>query len=62
MGQVSKIFPWREYFAPELDACGPECFPPEFFTQFGRPKAENFDSVFLTKVRPNGSSFQIVPL
>ncbi len=26
------------------------------------PTAENFDSAFLTKMRPNGSSFQICPL
>ncbi len=62
MGQISKIFTWREYFAPELDASGPESLHPGFFAHFGRPTAQNFDSVFWTKVRPNGSSFQILPV
>ncbi len=59
MGQISKFFPWRVYFGPELNASGPKSFPPGFFTHFGRPTAKNFDSVFLTELRPNGSSFQI---
>ncbi len=50
MGQISKIFTWREYFAPELDTSGCESFPTEFFTHFSRPTAKNFDSVFLTKM------------
>ncbi len=31
-----------------------QSFPPGFFTHFGRPISKNFDSVFLTKVRPMG--------
>ncbi len=62
MGQISKFFPCREYFGPELDASGPKSFPPGIFTHFGRPTAKNFDSVFLTKDRPNGLSFQILPI
>ncbi len=58
MGQISKFFPWREYFAPELYACEPKSFPPGFFTHFGRPTDKNYDSVSLTEVRPNGSNFQ----
>ncbi len=61
-GQLSKFFPWGEYFAPELDASGSGSFTPGFFTHFGRPTGKNFDSVVLTKVRPNGSSFQIFPI
>ncbi len=35
-----------------LYANGPECFSPGFFTYFGRPTAKNYNSVFLTVVRP----------
>ncbi len=52
IGQISKFFIWREYFGPELDASGPESFPPGFYTYFGRPTAKNYDSVFLTCLRP----------
>ncbi len=31
---------------------GPESFPLGFFTYFGHPTAENYESVFLTGVRP----------
>ncbi len=61
MGEISKIFTWKEYFAPELDASDRESFLPGFFNHFGRPIAKNFNSVFLTKVRPNVSSFHIFP-
>ncbi len=52
MGQISKFFNWREYFAPELDTSGSESFSPGFFNYFGRPTAESFDSVFLTSMGP----------
>ncbi len=55
MGQISKFFPWIEYFAPKLDASGPESFSPGIFNYFGCPTAENFDLVFLTSVRVNGA-------
>ncbi len=51
MGQISKFFLWKEYFAPELDASGHESFFPEFFNHFARPTGKNLDSVFLTGVR-----------
>ncbi len=38
-----------------LDANGSENFPLGFFTHFGRPTAENYESVFLTVVQPNGA-------
>ncbi len=60
MGQISKIFTWRQYFVPVLDASGAESFPPGFFTHFGRPTVKNFDSVFLTNSEatlPNKWSF-----
>ncbi len=38
----------------DLDSNGPESFSPGFFTYFGRSTAKNYDSVFLTTVRPNG--------
>ncbi len=60
MGQISKFFPWREYYARELDASGAKSFSPGFSARFGRPTAENYELVFLTEVRPNGSSFQIL--
>ncbi len=34
---------------------GPETFPSELFTHFGRPTPENYKSVFLTGVWPNGA-------
>ncbi len=52
MGQISKFFPRRENFAPEHTTSGLESIPPGNFTHFGHPTAENFDSVFLTVVRP----------
>ncbi len=60
MGRIFKIFTWREYVDLELEASGPESFPPGFFIYFGRTTGKNFDSVFLIKVRPNGSSAQIL--
>ncbi len=91
------VRPWVKFskFWPEktsdLYVNGHESFPPEFFTHFGRPTTENYESVFLTvvppnsafdrratktwirsfwgfnlffltKVRPNRSSFQILPI
>ncbi len=50
MVQNSKFFSWR-YFFTELDVSGPESFPSGVLTNFGRPTAENGDSVFLTGVR-----------
>ncbi len=32
MSKISKIFHWREYFSPELEGRGPECFPPVIFS------------------------------
>ncbi len=32
-----------------------ESFPPRFFTYFGRPTTKNYESVFLTIVRPAGA-------
>ncbi len=58
MDKVSYFFPWRKYFAPELDASGPESFPPGFYTHFYSPTVENFDSVFLTKVDQLGLNFE----
>ncbi len=48
MGQNTR----REYFASDLYANG---LPPRFFTHFGHPTAESYESVFLTVVRPNGA-------
>ncbi len=116
IGPISKFFPWREYFAPELYRLWTQNFPSRifysfwpryrqklrfglfnrgaskwvkfpqfspgegisirnltpvvpkiylqegFFTHFGRPTAKNFDSVSLTKVRPNEPSFQILQI
>ncbi len=39
-------------FVSELYASGAYSFAPGFFTHFGRPTAENYESVFLTVVRP----------
>ncbi len=54
MGQISTFLPWREDFAPEHDASDLESIPPGNFTHFGRPTAENYDSVVFTIVRVNG--------
>ncbi len=69
---ISKIFHWREFFAPETEGRSPECFPPVIFMNFGRLLDENFGSVFLTVVRPEAgiafwgatkwSNFQIFAL
>ncbi len=53
-----KIFPLERVFRMELDDIGPESFPPRFINHLGRPTDENFNSVFLTKVRPNVSNFR----
>ncbi len=52
MVQISKIFSWRA-FRPLRN--GPESFPPRFFTHFGGLTAKNYESVFLTGMRPNGA-------
>ncbi len=39
----------------DLYANGLESFPPGFFTYFGRPRAKNYESVFVIVVRPNGA-------
>ncbi len=52
MGHISKFLPWKENFTPEHDASGLKSIPPGNLTHFGRPKDENFDSVFLTDGRP----------
>ncbi len=52
MGQISTFLHWRENFAPEHDANGLESIPPGNLTHFGGLISENFDSVFLTDVRP----------
>ncbi len=54
MGQISKLLPWRENFAPEHDASGLESIPPGNFTHLGRRTVKNYDSVVLTVVRVNG--------
>ncbi len=48
----SKFWPGETSY---LYANGPESFPPGFFTHFGCSRAENYESVFLTVVRPNGA-------
>ncbi len=45
----------REYFASDPYVNG---IPPGFFTHFERPTAENYESVFLTVVRPIGAFYQ----
>ncbi len=52
MGQVSKFLPWRENFAPEYGASFLESIHPGNFTPFWRPTVENYESDFLTSVRP----------
>ncbi len=42
----------QEYFASDLYA---NHLLPGFFTHFGRPTAGNYESVFLTVVRPTGA-------
>ncbi len=51
-GPNSRILTWRDYFALELYASSLESFPPVFFTHFVHPTDENYESVFLTSVRP----------
>ncbi len=51
MGQIFKILSRRD-FGLVCQWC--RKFPPEFFTHFGHPTAENYDSVFLIALRPNG--------
>ncbi len=53
MGQIFKIFTWSDF--SDIYANGPLSVPLEFFAHFGRPMAENYDSVFLTIMRPNGA-------
>ncbi len=48
----SKFWPGK---TSNLYANGPESFPPGFFTCFGRPTGKNYESVFLTVVRPSGA-------
>ncbi len=55
MGQIFKILAPGE--TSDLYDNAPESVSQRFITHFGRPTAENFNSGFLTKVRPNGSSF-----
>ncbi len=56
-----EVRPWVKFlkFWPEetsdLYSNGPESFPPGFFTPFWRPTAGNYELVFLTIVRPNGT-------
>ncbi len=56
-----EVPPWVKFskFWPEetsdLHANGPESFPPGFFTTFWRAMAGNYESVFLTIMRPNGA-------
>ncbi len=54
MGQISWFLLWRWNFAPEHDTNGLESITPGNFTHFGRPKAENYDSVVLTFLQVNG--------
>ncbi len=54
IGQISKCLLWRENFATEHDASGPESIPPGNFTHFCRPTVKKYESVFLTIVRVNG--------
>ncbi len=61
MGQISKFLPWRENFALEHDASGLESIPLGTFTHFGRPMAENYESVFLTIVQVNGGLTLVQP-
>ncbi len=51
-GSKYKILTRREYFALNLYANGLRL---RFFTHFGRPIAENYESVFLNVVRPVGA-------
>ncbi len=50
-----KFSKFRSVETSDLYANGPESFPPGFFTYLGRPTAKNYESVFLTVVRPNGA-------
>ncbi len=50
--KFSKFWPGK---TSDLYANGPESFPQKFFTTFGGPMAEIYESVFLTVVRPNGA-------
>ncbi len=52
MGQIFKILPGE---TSDLYANGAESSLPKCFTNFGRPMAKNYESVFLTIVRPNGT-------
>ncbi len=52
VGQIFEILACRD---SDLYANCPECFPPGFFTQFGRPTAKNYESVYSTVMRPNGA-------
>ncbi len=55
--QNFQIFSRRVYFPRELEGRGSEYLPPVKFTNFGRPLPKNFDSVFLTKLRPGEANF-----
>ncbi len=48
-----QIFPLERVFRSRTLCQWSQKFPSRIFTRFGRPMAENFDSVFLTNVRPN---------
>ncbi len=54
-----EVRPWVKFSkfwsgeTSDLYANDPESFIPGFFTHFGRPTAENYESVFLTVVWPN---------
>ncbi len=53
-----EVRPWVKFLkcwpgeTSDLYANGPESFPTGIFTHFGRATAKNYESVFLTVVRP----------
>ncbi len=51
-GHIVKMLTRRDF--EDLYANGVKSFPTEFFIHFGRPTAENYNSVILSGVRPNG--------
>ncbi len=62
-----EVRPWVKFSkfwlgeTSNLYANGPKRFPPEFYTHFGRPTTENYESVFLTVVWPNGVLTSVWP-
>ncbi len=60
MGQIFKILTWRD-FGPLRQRS--KSFPPGFLTHFGHPIVENYESVFLTGVRPESGieHFEVWP-